>query len=185
VQEARHNPTSAPPSALPHATTKNPVFVIAPESTKAAAPTAQEPIVLAAASSMKHSRSDDDALSAAPQVSAAASAPASNIALPGTSSVPKLTAPVSKTRTGGTLLKRVDPVYPQFAKTAGIHGQVELQYRVNKDGSVDQVRRVSGPAVLASAAIDAVKHWRYDPVKEDGEPVEMQMTVKLNFGLSR
>ena len=108
------------------------------------------------------------------------------IPLPATSqSAPKLAAPVPEVRTGGSLIKKVNPVYPPLAKTAGIQGIVELQVHIAPDGTVDKVRRMSGQPMLASAAIDAVKQWRYDPAKLNGKPVEMETTVRLNFDLAR
>ena len=66
-----------------------------------------------------------------------------------------------------------------------IQGQVELQIQITKDGSVGQVKRLNGNPTLAGAAIDAVKQWRYEPVKLNGQPVEMETTVKLTFALAR
>jgi protein TonB len=67
----------------------------------------------------------------------------------------------------------------------GLQGQVELQIRVNKDGSVDNIKRVSGNPILANAAMDAVRRWRYEPYKIDGQPIEMETNIKLNFNLPR
>jgi protein TonB len=109
----------------------------------------------------------------------------SQIPLPSSSgSTPKLAAPIPDVRSGGSLIKRVNPIYPQLAKSAGIQGAVELQLHIAPDGTVDKVRRVSGQPMLANAAIEAVKQWRYDPAKLNGKPVEMETTVRLNFDLS-
>jgi TonB family protein len=111
---------------------------------------------------------------------------AKGIALPAPSkSEPKLAAELPVVRTPATLSRRVDPVYPPMAKTAHMQGPVELLVEIGKDGSVTQVRRLSGQPILASAAIDAVKQWRYNPAKVNGQPVETEMTVRLTFDLYR
>jgi TonB family protein len=143
--------------------------------------THEEPIVLAA-STARVPRPADDAPAAAPISMAASSM--NQIALPGSNAVPKLVE-TPRVRTGGNLIRRVEPIYPPIAKSAGIQGQVELQFHINKDGSVDQVHRLSGHPLLSSAAIEAVKRWRYEPVKLNGEPIDFESSVKLNFTLAR
>jgi protein TonB len=144
---------------------------------------ATEPIILAANAPKAASTVDLDTIipvkiPAMPETGA--------IALPTTAkSAPKLAAPTPDLRSGGALIKKVSPVYPQLAKSAGIQGAVELQVHVTPDGAVDKVRRLSGQPMLANAAIEAVKQWRYDPAKLNGKPVDMETTVRLNFDLAR
>jgi protein TonB len=152
-----------------------------------APPPAPEPIVLAANAS-KSSRPLDLDNVVPVKLPAAIVEPgaASHIALPATAkSAPNLATPVAEVRTGGTPTKRVNPVYPPLAKSAGIRGTVELQVHVNMDGAVDKVRTLNGQPMLANAAMEAVKQWRFDPAKINGKPVEMETTVRLNFDLQR
>jgi len=80
--------------------------------------------------------------------------------------------------------KRIDPVYPQAAVKAGIHGLVELQVRISQTGDVQSVELVSGDPVLAPSAIDAVKHWHYKPYLLNGTPMIVYTKVTLNYTLS-
>jgi len=112
--------------------------------------------------------------------------PVSAIALPtGTKAAPKFVPPPPEIRIEGTLIKRVNPVYPPMLKSAHIQGQVELSLHISPEGIVDQVHRISGQPMLANAAIEAVKQWRYDPAKINGKPVDMVTTVRLNFALAQ
>ncbi|MGA2273233.1 MAG: M56 family metallopeptidase [Bryobacteraceae bacterium] len=81
------------------------------------------------------------------------------------------------------LISRVTPVYPPLAKQAHIQGTVELQVLIGKDGHVQDLKVISGHPLLAQAALDAVKDWLYQPTLLNGEPVEVQTTVNVNFTL--
>jgi TonB family protein len=83
----------------------------------------------------------------------------------------------------GNLLRRVEPDYPEEARRQQIEGAVVLEVRAGADGTVQQVNRVSGPPLLAEAAITAVKQWRFKPIIVKGEPIETQTKVVLNFKL--
>ena len=83
----------------------------------------------------------------------------------------------------GSLLHRVEPEYPEEARQQQIQGLVVLDLRIGRDGEVQSVDLVSGERLLADAAIAAVKQWRFNPRRVDGQPVEMQTTVTLNFRL--
>jgi TonB family protein len=76
---------------------------------------------------------------------------------------------------------RVDPVYPASALEQGVTGEVVLYAAVSKDGTVEQVAVVDGPKALQSAAMDAVKQWRFKPWMVDGAPAEVDTTVVVNF----
>lgn len=84
-----------------------------------------------------------------------------------------------------SLLYRVEPDYPEQARDQHIEGPVKLEIRINADGVVQQVRLVSGEEILGRAAIDAVKQWRFKPHAINGQFVEMETTVTLNFRLQR
>jgi TonB family protein len=85
----------------------------------------------------------------------------------------------------GSLLYRVEPEYPKEARERQMQGSVVLDVRMGRDGAVQAVNLVSGQAVLADAAIVAVKQWRFKPRLVKGQPVEMQTKVTLNFRLQR
>ncbi|HYN14432.1 MAG TPA: TonB family protein [Terriglobales bacterium] len=79
------------------------------------------------------------------------------------------------------LIFKVDPEYPPVARTARIQGSVVLHAIIGTDGTVQQLQVVSGNPLLASPALNAVKNWRYRPYLVDGQPVEVETTVTVNF----
>ena len=83
----------------------------------------------------------------------------------------------------GLLAKRVQPVYPPQALQMRVQGSVLLDAKIGKDGSIVSVKRVSGDTVLARAATDAVKQWKYKPYYLNGEPVEIDTEITVNFKL--
>jgi len=83
------------------------------------------------------------------------------------------------------LIRRVQPIYPQQAQKYGVQGAVTLLTLIGRDGKVQRVSWVSGPALLAPPAMDAVKQWVYKPYPEHGEPVEVETTIVVNFTLNR
>ncbi len=76
---------------------------------------------------------------------------------------------------------KVEPVYPEEARPAHLQGLVVLDAVIGRDGAVLDLRRVSGPDVLARAAMDAVKWWRFQPYRVNGQPVEVETTVAVAF----
>jgi TonB family protein len=87
--------------------------------------------------------------------------------------------------TQGLLVRKVAPVYPLEAKQNRIQGTVFLAAVIGKDGRVENLRVLSGPKELVDAAVGAVQQWRYRPYVLNGEPVEVDTTVTVNFVLSR
>ena len=83
----------------------------------------------------------------------------------------------------GRLLHRVQPEYPEAARRQGIQGPVVVNLRIDKDGAVQDAIVVSGPAVLAQAAVAAVKQWQFKPHYIDGREVETQTRITLRFSL--
>ena len=79
------------------------------------------------------------------------------------------------------LIYREDPVYPGWAKQARIPGRVHLTMLIGHDGTVQEARVISGHPVFYKAALDAVKRWRHEPPTIYGEPVEVEMSVTLDF----
>lgn len=84
----------------------------------------------------------------------------------------------------GNILTKVAPVYPQAAKDAGISGTVVLHAIIGKEGKVESLAVVSGPAELQAAALDAVKQWEYRPYLLNGEPTAVDTTIMINFSLA-
>jgi protein TonB len=105
-----------------------------------------------------------------------------------TTAIPKVATPqrvrVSQGVSQGLLIKRVQPNYPPLARQARIQGQVVLQAEISKDGTIQNLQLVSGHPMLAPAAIEAVKQWRYKPYLLNGEPVAVETQVVVNFTLS-
>ena len=98
-------------------------------------------------------------------------------------------APVKRIRVASrvveaNLIHDVAPQYPPDAGRARIEGTVVLMAVIGTDGSVKDVRVESGLPILTQAAIDAVKQWRYKPYMIDGEPVEVDSRITINFTLS-
>ena len=91
---------------------------------------------------------------------------------------------VSSSVTQGLLLQKVPPVYPPLARQARIQGSVILEVVINKSGDVESTQLFSGHPMLAPAAIEAVKQWQYKPYLLNGEPVEVETRVTVNFTLA-
>jgi len=83
----------------------------------------------------------------------------------------------------GSLISKVDPVYPAQAKAAGVQGAVVLKAIISNKGMVESLQVVSGPPALTGSALDAVRQWRYQPYLLNGEPAAVQTTVTVNFSL--
>ena len=98
-------------------------------------------------------------------------------------SLPERSLPLSQGVKGGELQYRVPPVYPVQAKTMRQQGRVVLRALITETGTIQDVRVVSGPPILAQAATEAVKKWRYKPFKLNGKPVPMETEVKVDFKL--
>ena len=102
--------------------------------------------------------------------------------------VPKVATPqrvrVSQGVTQGLLIRKVQPNYPPLARQARIQGAVQLQAEISKEGTIENLRLISGHPMLAPAAIEAVKQWRYKPYILNGEPVEVETQITVDFTLS-
>jgi protein TonB len=102
--------------------------------------------------------------------------------------VPKIATPqrvrVSSGVQSGLLVNKPQPAYPPLARQARIQGKVVLQALISKDGNIENLQLISGHPMLAPAAIEAVKRWKYKPYLLNGEPVEVETTVEVNFTLA-
>jgi protein TonB len=81
------------------------------------------------------------------------------------------------------LIQKTIPVYPPIAKAARVSGTVVLQAIISKQGTIENLRVISGPAMLQQAAQDAVRQWRYRPYLLNNAPVEVETTVNVVFTL--
>lgn len=93
--------------------------------------------------------------------------------------------PVSSGVMAGSVMTKTPPVYPAIARTMRLEGTVVLLATISKNGTIENLRVASGPALLQRAAMDAVKTWRYRPYLLNGEPVEVETTVNVVFTLGR
>ena len=83
------------------------------------------------------------------------------------------------------LLHRVDPEYPADAEKTKLEGVVIVSASIAPDGVVKSVSPVSGPPILAQAAVDAVRWWRFQPYQLDGQAVPVQTTIEIDFQLPK
>lgn len=83
------------------------------------------------------------------------------------------------------LIHSVPVVYPTIANSTHVEGDVEIQAVIDKNGKVISAKAISGPALLQSAAVDAVRQWRYSPATLDGQPITMQYVVTVRFRLNQ
>jgi len=83
----------------------------------------------------------------------------------------------------GLLIKKVAPVYPATALHLRIEGSVQLLATISAEGNITDVKTLSGDQQLTRAATDAVKQWKYKPYLLNGEPVEIQTQITINFSL--
>jgi protein TonB len=91
-------------------------------------------------------------------------------------------------RVGGDIkepkkLKDVKPVYPPVAMAAKVEGIVIIEATIGKDGSVTNAKILRSQPLLDQAALDAVNQWKFTPTTLNGTPVEVIMTVTVNFTL--
>jgi protein TonB len=110
---------------------------------------------------------------------------------PSAAATPKLVAPVAPKRirvsqgvTEGRLIQKIEPKYPPLARSARVQGQVVLAAIISKTGEIQNLVLASGHPMLVPAAMEAVKQWRYRPYLLNGEPVEVETTITVNFALS-
>ncbi len=106
-------------------------------------------------------------------------------ASPAASTAAPRSQPPSDRLVAAYLIYRVEPIYPRAALHAGVEGTVKIHTTVGRDGSVKNLKVVSGPDLLAPAAIEAAQYWRYIPALRNGEPVETDADISVEFHLPR
>ena len=148
---------------------------------------APEPILVKNGKAPAVSRTTEPEVEAPPAITA----PADSKALSGIVAVtPTAVAKPVPTRlkvsqgvSQGLLMKRVQPEYPPQALQMRVQGTVELEANITKDGRIANVKVLKGDNILARAAVDAVKQWKYNPYFLNGEPVEIQTQISVVFKL--
>jgi protein TonB len=83
----------------------------------------------------------------------------------------------------GNKISGADPLYPAIARSARVQGTVVIAATISKSGSIENLHVVSGPPLLVSSAVEAVKTWRYRPYLLNGDPVEVETTINVVFNL--
>jgi protein TonB len=102
---------------------------------------------------------------------------------PATSSEPRIR--VGANVQAMMIVSKVPPVYPPLAKSARVQGVVRLAAVIEKDGTVQEIHAIEGPPLLVQSAIDAVKQWVYRPTLLNGQPVQVETTMDVNYTLSQ
>ena len=167
---------------------------VAPDTTKKVTEDseAEEPLVVKSGSAPakpKPVAEEESQIAAPPVIGVAANS--DNKAIAGIVSTPSVALPkaapqslrVSQGIAQGLLIKRVPPAYPPQAQQMRIQGAVDLAATISKDGNITNIKVLRGDPVLANAAVQAVRQWKYKPYYLDGEPVEIQTQITINFKL--
>ena len=97
----------------------------------------------------------------------------------------KAPLPRSEGVMAAALIYKVQPEYPAIARTIHLAGTVYLRAIIATDGSVRQLEVISGSPLLANAATQAVRQWRYQPTRLNGEPVEVETLITVHFVLDQ
>lgn len=84
----------------------------------------------------------------------------------------------------GSLIRRVEPVYPALARIARIQGMVVLAAVISKQGTIQHLQVLSGHPLLVNAALEAVSQWRYRPYVLNGDVIEVETQITVNFKLN-
>jgi protein TonB len=100
--------------------------------------------------------------------------------------VPAPPVPKAPLRVGGNIkpprmISSVLPAYPSIARQAGVEGNVVIDTVVDKTGDVASMKVVSGPPMLRQPALDALRQWKYEPSRLNGQPVAVEMIVTIQF----
>ena len=160
------------------------------EAKTQAQPTETQPIVVKSGSVLTSHQSSAMSDAAAPTIDIAPSASGGSLpnllSNPGESTKPVLqTLNVSQGVSQGLLIKKVQPIYPANAIRMHVEGSVRLMATISKTGDITAVKVLGGEPLLAQSAVDAVKQWKYKPYYLNGDPVEIQTQVTINFKLPR
>jgi TonB family protein len=114
-------------------------------------------------------------------VPAAAESSAGNTPGPATDAAERVRLSPDTTQ---ALARPVNPDYPLLARQMKVQGSVLMQALISRDGVIQDLQVLSGPPILASAAQEAVKQWRFKPYYQEGAAVETQAHITVNFTIS-
>jgi protein TonB len=81
----------------------------------------------------------------------------------------------------GLLIQKTQPVYPRIAKEAQVSGTIVLAASISKTGNVENLRVVSGPFMLRTSALNAVRTWHFKPYLLDDQPTSFATTINVHF----
>ena len=84
----------------------------------------------------------------------------------------------------GNLVYRVQPNYPLLARQARIQGTVQLRAIISRMGTIENLTVLRGHSMLVPSAVEAVKQWRYRPYLLNGDPIEVETDITVNFTLT-
>jgi TonB family protein len=101
----------------------------------------------------------------------------------GPATLPALESRISQGVTQANLAHRVDPTYPPWARIQRVTGSVTMDATIAKNGTLRDIKVISGPPLLVAAATEAVRQWRYSPALLNGTPVETQKRITIIFKL--
>lgn len=188
--EKSARPAKAADAKLSEKTSKPTSAGAATKETSASAAEAPAPLLVKSGSQPRAQAPAAATDAAAPSVIGMASPDASgalsSIVGSQTSAKPVLEAmKISQGVAQGLIIKRVSPEYPRNALLMHIEGAVELVATISKDGDIKDVKVLKGDPQLSRAAMQAVKQWKYKPYLLNGEPVEIQTQITMNFNLPR
>jgi TonB family protein len=128
-------------------------------------------------------RQDSDSVVEASSTTRIATTKLATAKLAPTKLAPAQSVWLSPAQAEGRLLSRTEPQYPPAALASHRAGNVVLEVQVAEDGSVSSIRTLSGDPVLAAAATEAVRNWRYQPYRQADHPARFQTDVTLSFAL--
>jgi TonB family protein len=97
--------------------------------------------------------------------------------------LPEVETNISEGVTPASIIRRVAPVYPPLAVSRRLEGSVTLLASVAADGTVGEIKVLRGEPIFATAAIEAVRHWRYTPTMLDGKPDSANREITIRFKL--
>jgi len=110
---------------------------------------------------------------------------------PLSAAAPAMSAPVNSServqlspQTTQSVSVSVPPNYPLLARQMKVQGAVSLQALISREGAIQELQILSGPSILASAAREAVRQWHFKPYLQNGQPVETQARITVNFTIS-
>jgi TonB family protein len=131
---------------------------------------------------IKHGKPTSAPSESEPSIDVSASNPAPLASLSTSHrSEPAAPVPIGGDVKPAKLLKSVQPIYPQMARTQHVSGNVQIDALIDADGNVSAMKVLSGPALLRDAALQSLKQWKYQPAELDGKPTSMHLTVMLQF----